>query len=320
MSSQTKIYNTVYGSPWRNCYWFARMLLSTDKYGAAGKNEKFMNMILSEVEPLLLLDSLSDNDKYKVCRDSLKYIVLPTNEAVRKIPSDDKHFSREYSTKILKSLSRQHVAKVLATWDTLGKRGCLNVERELIITEFTKLQAALKSLKLFPRNTIENNAVLTAFVQEFERRVCQKRKNRAGGSLEDVLIFLFEFYKFKSHPQPEHFQSDIEVDKWFKCRDGWLIGISCKRTLRERWKQVSSADSNILSRHKIKEIWHLITFDNDLSDDKIITLGPQRHVFYLNDDSDRFINASQHIGMKNYVRPLSQLIDNISHEQGGSKF
>ena len=37
----------------------------------------------------------------------------------------------------------------------------------------------------------------------------------------------------------------------------------------ERWKQVSSADPDTLSKHKIKEIWHLITYDNDLSDDNI---------------------------------------------------
>ena len=71
MSNQTRIYNTVYGSPWRNCYWFARMLLNTDQYGAAGKNEAFMNLILTELEPLVLINTLSENDKYKVCRDSL---------------------------------------------------------------------------------------------------------------------------------------------------------------------------------------------------------------------------------------------------------
>jgi hypothetical protein len=27
----------VYNSPWRNAYWFARMLLNTDQYGAIGK-------------------------------------------------------------------------------------------------------------------------------------------------------------------------------------------------------------------------------------------------------------------------------------------
>ena len=216
----------------------------------------------------------------------------------------------------MNSLGKKHVGKILTVWDSLGVRGCLNVEREEVITEFTKLRAALDSLKIFPRTPLEDNAVLTAFVQEFERRAGQKRKSRAGGSLEDVVTFLFDFYNFKSHAKPEHFQTDIEVDKWFKCRDGWSIGISCKRTLRERWKQVSSADGNTLSRYKIREIWHLITYDNDLSDDKITMLGQQRHIFYLNENSERYINASKHIGMKNYVRPLSTLIDDIAYEQG----
>ena len=159
--------------------------------------------------------------------------------------------------------------------------------------------------------------VLTAFMQEFERRLGQKRKSRAGTSLEDVSTFLFDYYRFKSHPKPDHFQTDIEVDKWFKCKDGWTIGISCKRTLRERWKQVSSADSHALSRYKIKEVWHLTTFDNDLSDEKITMLGQQRQIFYLNEKKDRYKTASAHVGMRDYVRPLSQLISDIRREQEG---
>ncbi len=214
------------------------------------------------------------------------------------------------------SLGRKHVSKVLSSWDILGVRGCLDIEREEIITGFTKLRTVLESIRLFPRNIIEDNAILTAYVQEFERRAGQKRKKRAGDSLEDVVTFLFNFYGFKSHSQPEHFQSDIEVDKWFKCRDGWSIGISCKRTLRERWKQVSSADGGTLGRYKIRQIWHLITYDRDLSDDKITMLGAQRHVFWLDDESERYVFASQHAGMKEYVRPLSSLIDGIAEEQG----
>ena len=256
---EKKIHNIVYGSAWRNCYWFARMLLNTDQYAALGKNEKFLNLLLSELEPLMTVSDLSEDERYKICHDTLignlqkfsagesksasqrkifredieaeiknlediavflftiKYIVLPTNSALKKIPSDDQKFCREYATKILTSLGKEHVGKVVALWDTLGVRGCLNVEREGVITEFTKLRAALESLKSFPRTSIEDNAILTAFVQEFERRAGQKRKNRAGGSLEDVVTFLFGFYKFKSHSTPEHFQSDIEVDKWFKC-------------------------------------------------------------------------------------------------------
>ena len=348
----------IYNSSWRNCYWFARMLLNTDQYSAPGKNEKFMSLLVSELEPMIILDTLPENDKYKICRDTLmnnlqkfsegesksalqrkifrdeidsmihslddvavflftvKYIVIPTNQAMKNIPNDDKKFCREYAAKILESLGRKHVSKVLSSWDILGLRGCLSVEREEVITGFTKLRAALESLKLFPRSIIEDNAVLTAYVQEFERRTGQKRKRRAGGSLEDVVTFLFNFYGFKSHQKPEHFQSDIEVDKWFKCRDGWSIGISCKRTLRERWKQVSSADGGTLSTYRIREIWHLITYDSDLSDDKITMLGRQRHVFWLDDESERYITASGHTGMKDYVRPLSRLIDSISYEQG----
>ncbi|MBR1657842.1 MAG: hypothetical protein IJ697_05190 [Synergistaceae bacterium] len=355
---EIKAREAIYGSAWRNCYWFARMLLNTDQYSAPGKNERLMKNLLTDTEPLMTIPNLTEDERYKVCRDTLlktllkfsegesksslqrknfcegvdgminslddiavflftvKYIVLPTNEAMKKIPNDDKEFCREYAGKILRSLGRKHVSKVLSSWDILGVRGCLDAEREEIITGFTKLRIALESMKVFPRNAIEDNAILTAYVQEFERRIGQKRKRRAGGSLEDVVTFLFNFYGFKSHSRPEHFQSDIEVDKWFRCGDGWSIGISCKRTLRERWKQVSSADSGTLGMYKIREIWHLITYDRDLSDDKITMLGRQRHVFWLDDESERYITASNHLGMKDYARPLSKLIDSIANEQG----
>ncbi|WP_149026965.1 hypothetical protein [Novibacillus thermophilus] len=96
-----------------------------------------------------------------------------------------------------------------------------------------------------------------------------------------------------------------------RAKDGWLIGISCKRTLRERWKQVSSADRGVLSRYKIKQLWHLMTYDEDLSDDKITTLGSQGHIFYLRDESRRLRATSSHIGMKDYVRPMSKFIDDL---------
>lgn len=349
--------SSIYGSAWRNCYWFARMLLNTDQYAAPGKNERAMKFLLSKVEPLLMVDALTLEEKYKICRDALmseldrlaagesksavlrrnfrddidemitslddiavflftvRYIVLPSNAALKNIPNDDKQFCREQAAQILHSLGKAGAGKVLASWDALGVRGCLNIEREEIITEFTKLRAALESLRTFPHSPLEDNAVLTAFVQEFERRAGQKRKSRAGASLEDAVTFLFDFYGLKSHSQPEHFQTDIEIDKWFKCKDGWSIGISCKRTLRERWKQVSSADTYTLSRFKIREIWHLITYDRDLSDDKITMLGAQRHIFYLDERSERFITASKHQGMRNYVRTLNNLIDDIISAQ-----
>ena len=357
-NNSPEINDVVHSSPWRNAYWFARILLDTDKYGSIGTNkERQISALVTKLDSILNCNALSYNDKFKVCCDTLfntikslfkqdtkaassaekcahalydeiktindiivfivtvSYIVLPANSALKRIPSSDAVFCREAAKDILDSLGKSNVDKIIIAWDTLGVRGCLDAERVEIIREFTKLRHNLEALNI-ERYEVEDNAILTAFVQEFERRLGQKRKTRAGGSLEDVATFLFNYFKFDSHPTPDHFQSDIEVDKWFRCVDGWDIGISCKRTLRERWKQVSSADYNTLSKHKIKEIWHLITYDKDLSDDKITMLGQQRQIFYLSDSSERYKSASQHIGMRNYVRPLSRLIDDIAHEQG----
>lgn len=349
--------DVVHNSPWRNAYWFARMLLNTDQYGAIGKREEFIFALVSKLESILNCNILSSDEKLAVCRDTIlkeirslarpgtkasfaaedfavaldneikslddivvfittvRYIVLPANAALRRVPSDDAIFCRETAQSILDTLGKKQVGKAISVWDTLGVRGCLDAERTEVLHEFTKLRHNLDALSV-KRTEIEDNAILTAFVQEFERRAGQKRKSRAGNSLEDVATFLFNYYGFDSHPKPDHFQTDIEVDKWFRCTDGWSIGISCKRTLRERWKQVSSADSNALSRYKIKQIWHLITYDRDLSDDKITMLGQQRQIFYLSETSERYKYASQHVGMKDYVRPLSQLIDDIAKEQG----
>lgn len=348
--------DAVYNSSWRNVYWFARMLLNTDQYGALGKKEELMTLLVSELEAIIEQPHLSDQEKKDICLNilnkrvhsfaregsklsalyenfietveeevktvtdlivlivTIKYVVQPANKALDNVPNNDREFCHKTAKNILDTLGKEKIGTVIAVWDNLGVRGCLDVERREIVHEFTRLKANLSALSV-PRTEIEDNAILTAFVQEFERRAGQKRKARAGGSLEDISTFLFDYYGFSSHEKPDHFQTDIEVDKWFKCKDGWSIGISCKRTLRERWKQVSSADGNALSRYKIKEIWHLITYDRDLSDDKITMLGQQRQVFYLADESPIYEHAKNHIGMKDYVRPLSQLIDDIEREQ-----
>jgi len=44
---------------------------------------------------------------------------------------------------------------------------------------------------------------------------------------------------------------------------------------------------------------------------------PTYEVIYLSETMDRYESASEHIGMKDYVRPLSQLIADIRREQRG---
>lgn len=338
---------------WHNVYWFSRMLISGDKYGAVGRDNKLLSTLASSlrlvakenkgekntielqkqtlrniltkrfsnaksifqrVEKFIVdLDSeIKTADDMQVFINTCENIMMPINQAIANIPSDD----REYTVSIAKSYLDIQKEKGLATiinlWDDLGVKGCLTAERTEIVKVFTALRVLLSKDKSISEE--DKDIVLSAFTQEFERRAGQKRKGRAGGSLEDVTDFILKYYNIKSAPGPEHFQADIEVDNWVKTKDGWLIGISCKRTLRERWKQVSSAESTVLSKFKIKHIYHIITYDEDLSDDKLTLLGGNRHIFYLPDNSRRFKHASKHVGLKDYVRPMSKLIKDLKQE------
>jgi len=338
-------------SPWYSAYWFSRMLINGDKYIAIGKEPKLLTLITSSLnlianenksEPYLSLQKqvlrniieeryyknkskksnvqhlLADLEKEIITQEIMdifiltcEHILVPLQQAIANIPSDDKEFTLNIAKAYLDDKGKQGLVDVISLWDDLGVKGCLNAERTEIIRAFATLRILLSN-KNIPEN--EKDIVLTAFTQEFERRAAQKRKSRAGGSLEDVTNFIFDYFNIKCAEKPEHFQTDIEVDNLIKTKDGWFLGISCKRTIRERWKQVSSADASILSKFKVKHIYHIVTYDEDLSDEKLTLLGSLRHIFFLPDNSRRLQYASNHIGLKDYVKPISSIIDVIQSQ------
>ena len=69
MTFADEIKRAVYYSPWRNCYWFARMLMNTDQYGAVGKKDALLMSIVSQVETILEQTALNEEEKFKICRD-----------------------------------------------------------------------------------------------------------------------------------------------------------------------------------------------------------------------------------------------------------
>lgn len=351
MEKENKILSQIQNR-WHNVYWFSRMLINNDKYAGIGKDPELLLTITSSLKLISkeskgtntlelqkqtlknILEERFKNAKSRINRVQLFFedlckelqfkedmdvfiltcenIMLPLNQAIANIPNDDKEFTLSIAKSYLDIEGENGLATVINLWDDLGVRGCLTAERTEIVRAFTTLRILLsKDNAISDEN---KDIILTSFTQEFERRAGQKRKQRAGGSLEDVTNFILQYYGIKRAEAPAHFQADIEVDNWVKTKDSWLIGISCKRTLRERWKQVSSAESTILSKFKIKQIYHVVTFDEDLSDDKLSLLGGHRHIFYLPDNSRRFKYASEHIGLKEYVRPISQLINDLKKQ------
>lgn len=343
-----EILNRISNS-WENVYWFARILINNDKYVPIGKDPKFtaqlagaLRVIEKEVNLTERL-TIQKNSLFNLIRERFKKsialservenlikeldklintiedihafiltcenILIPINQAIQNIPNNDLEFTLSIAKSFLDVQGDGGLATVITLWDTLGVKGCLTVERAEVIRAFATLRGTLK--RVYKLNLADQDTILTAFVQEFERRVAQKRKKRAGGSLENVTNFILDYYNIPQTRAPEHFQADIEVDNWIKVKGNWLIGISCKRTLRERWKQVSSAHSVVLSQFKIKYIFHILTFDEDLSDDKLALLGAQRHIFYLPDSSRRLNYALNDIGLKDYVRPISEFVKDI---------
>ena len=79
---------------------------------------------------------------------TVRYIILPANAALRRIPSDDTIFCRETAQSILDTLGKAQVGKAISVWDTLGVRGCLDAERTEVLHEFTKLRRNLDSLSI----------------------------------------------------------------------------------------------------------------------------------------------------------------------------
>lgn len=290
------------------CINVLRQVLAPDK-AKYTKQEYLMAQLMRDLK-----DEIKTVSDVAVFCITIKYVVAPINEALKAIPSNDQDYARSEAKAILDTYGEKDAGAVIRTWDRNGVRGSLNAERAVVVNEFSHLLDRMRGLSV-DHSKLDDDLLMTAFMQEFERRLGQKRKARSGRSLETAVSFLFDYYKFPSSPQPVHFQQDLEIDKWFKCSDGWKIGISCKRTLRERWKQVSSGQIN-LSDYKIKELWNIMTYDRDLSDDKIVRLGGQRAYFYLYDDSPVYKRAKSNKGMASYVRPLSHLIEDIREDMG----
>ena len=87
-----------------------------------------------------------------------------------------------------------------------------------------------------------------------------------------------------------------------------------KRSLSERWKQIN-VSLDVMHKFKIREVWHICTYDNDLSDDKVVNLGSKGHIFYLWEESEKYKELSKDQSMSIYVRPLCQLIQDIRERQ-----
>jgi hypothetical protein len=345
---------------WEKCYWYLRLLVDTNRYGALAKDSKRLTILYNEListyrliqkednteseKNEILLNILEENLFEKIKKDSkkevafgelivqlkqlllepkdflifaltIKELLLPANDAIANVPTTEStDFARKYGKAVLDAKKEKGLASLIRDWDNFTEALSLNKERDLIVGLFKTIRENLASeLSTFSEllNSNEIDIILSAICQEYERRVGQKRKQRAGNDLESVTEFVFNYFGIKTAGSPDHFTTGLEVDNWVKDKNGWYIGISLKRTLRERWKQTYTTEIGLLDRHKIKYIIHILNNDLDLSDSKITELGSYRHLFFMADSSSTLNKLKDHVAMGKYVFPMSSLIDKI---------
>lgn len=316
-------------------YQFMRWLNDTDQYGSYGssnaddlqeiatwiENENYSTV--EEVKQYLqknipepiregtkrrtrveaLADQLCENINSQKDVEELAFAataVVRVSKRMPDVPSSDAKFAEKRSTQYLETRGEEALGDIIQKWDEWGKNGSLAAEREVIIEETEKLLGEIEN---------EHAKKISAFVQEFERRVGNKRPSRAGDSLETVMSTILNHFDIDHEEVPQELETGFELDKMIHCNNGKYIGISCKRTLRERWKQSSNLDTTKLDTHAVDEIWHVSTLAKDLSIAKSEMLGEGRERIYVSDAASDTAEFNHQNG--DHVRPMSNFITDL---------
>jgi hypothetical protein len=152
--------------------------------------------------------------------------------------------------------------------------------------------------------------VVSGIVQEYERRAGQSRAATAGNVLETALQHAFDRFGVSATGVPEHF-GDIEVDNIAEGPEG-KIGFSCKRTLRERFRQSLSRQAEI----GVDEIWFVALMVADVSRDKLVDIRNDGGRMYVPRDSFVWERYSDDEELEYVLRPADDFLTDVSDFTG----
>jgi len=150
---------------------------------------------------------------------------------------------------------------------------------------------------------------IAAVTQEFERRAGNKRKSDAGGVLETALNSVFGKFDVPVTGSPRHF-GDFEIDNLLKTEQA-VIGFSCKRTLRERFRQSLTREADI----DIDEVWFVPLSTDDISREKVEDIQHDGGRVYVSRESNEWQEFGGRGGLK-ALRPGDQFLTDLEKMAG----
>ncbi|AUX09253.1 hypothetical protein AArcSl_1624 [Halalkaliarchaeum desulfuricum] len=191
-----------------------------------------------------------------------------------------------------------------------GEAYQLGAQREPLIDYVYK---EMEELRADPRIEEKEIArIISGIVQEYERRAGQSRASTAGNVLETGLQHIFNQFGIPATGDSAHF-GDLEIDNMVDGPDG-SIGFSCKRTLRERFRQSLSREAEIA----VDEVWFVSLLMADVSKEKLRDISNDGSRIYVPRDS--FVWDQYHTvdDLSYTLRPADQFIEDVVEFTGVS--
>jgi hypothetical protein len=188
--------------------------------------------------------------------------------------------------------------------DFEGEAYQLGAQRAPLIEYVDDLIADLDSQ---PDTTAADTArIVSGVVQEYERRAGQSRAATAGNVLETALQHVFDRFGVPTTGTPEQF-GDLEIDNIADGQAG-RIGFSCKRTLRERFRQSLSRQSEI----GVDEIWFVSLLLADVSREKIEDIHNDGGRLYVPRDSFVWARYGDEDALDGTLRPADVFLTDVA--------
>jgi hypothetical protein len=147
--------------------------------------------------------------------------------------------------------------------------------------------------------------IISGIVQEYERRASQSRASTAGDVLETGLQHIFDRFGIPATGDPVHF-GDLEIDNEVDGPDG-SIGFSCKRTLRERFRQSLSREAEI----GVDEVWFVSLLMSDVSREKLEDISNDGSRIYVPRNSFVWNQYHDEEDLSYALRPADEFIEDV---------
>lgn len=253
-----------------------------------------------------VLRRIGDKNDLRELRIAIDAVVR-TSEILETAPSFGKEEITEIVDETLENksgnLQPSKAYDALYNVDFEGEAYQLGAQREPLIDY---VYSEMRELRDDPNiEEREVARIISGIVQEYERRAGQSRSSTAGNVLETGLQHIFDRFGIPATGDSEHF-GDLEIDNAVRGPEG-SIGFSCKRTLRERFRQSLSREAEI----GVDEVWFVSLMMSDISKEKLQDISNDGGRIYVPRDS--FVwNQYQNIDTLSYALcPADEFIEDI---------